>query len=107
MFCVSYMHMLCMFFLVHSYCETKSCQLLLAQDAKALNQMLKYVLVGPSSSFNYILIANCFFRMSRSLETHCHLSSPAILRQMLEFTDECLKISDGEDDACIAVYAMT
>ena len=89
---------------LHSYCETKSCQLLLAPDTKTLDQMLKFVLVGPSSPFNNILIANCFFRISRSLETHCHLSSPAILVQILEFADKCLKISDGEDDASIAVY---
>ena len=102
---VTYMYKVCLKrFFAHSYCETKSCQLLLAPDTKTLDQMLKFVLVGPSSSFNDILVANCFFRMSRSLETHCYLSSPAILAKILEFADKCLKISDGED---IAVYVIT
>ena len=78
--------------------------MLLAPDTKTLDQMLEFVLVGPSSSFNDILVANCFFRMSRSLEIHCYLSSLAILAKILEFADKCLKISDGED---IAVYVIT
>ena len=94
-------------FFAHSYCETKSCQLLLAPDTKTLDQMLKFVLVGPSSSFKDILVANCFFRISCSLETHCYLSSPVILGQILEFADKSLRILETEDEESIAVYVTT
>ena len=77
----------------------------MAPDTIALDRILKYVLVGPTtSSYNNVIVSDCFFRISYSLETHCHLSSPGILGQILEFTDKCLKISNGEDDASITVY---
>ena len=88
---------------LHSYCETRSCQLLMAPDTFALNRMLKYVLEGPTSPHNNIAIANTFYGISYSLETHCYLCNPVILGQILEVVDRCLKISDSEDDASITV----
>ena len=88
---------------LHSYCETRSCQLLMAPDTVALDRMLKYVLEGPTNSYNNIVIANTFCGISYSLETHCYLCNPVILGQLVEVVDRCLKISDGEDDASITV----
>ena len=88
-------HTLVYFSFFCSYCETQSCQLDLAPNTGAIQQMLRYSLLGEDS-FNRILIANCFFRMSRSLETHKHLSSPAILEQVLEFSEVSLRKSMEE-----------
>ena len=76
----------------------------MAPDTVALDRLLKYALEGPTNSFNNIVIADTFYRISYSLETHCHLCNPVILGQILEVVDRCLKISDGEDDDSITMY---
>ena len=85
------MTILCIY--TYSYCETPSCQLALAPDTKALQQLLRFGLFGSDAhTWIKLEIGKCFFKMSHSLETHHYLSCPAILRQMVELADKFLKM---------------
>ena len=70
----------------YSYCELECCQLPMAQNALALNRLLQFTHHGSSINvFTKMLIANLFFRLSHSRQTHTYLVSAGIMRELIGF----------------------
>lgn len=70
----------------HSYCELECCQLPLVENKPAMDRLLTFALRGSSLNiFTKMLIANCLFRLSHTLQTHQHLTNPSLLQPILDF----------------------